>query len=107
MRKKELTEDMSPEQVASEVVRLRKDVNLLIVEMREVRVLKNSIDGDAFMDVDWVCKYLNISDRQLRRYKRAGLIIPTYIGRRCLYRSSEIKRFIDEVLGKRGVKWIK
>lgn len=60
--------------------------------------------ADPLIDSTSVCQFLGMSYRQLKNYKRRGEIVPVYNGRKCLYPTSEVRRFVEEVLKIKGHK---
>lgn len=63
----------------------------------DVRVIKNRqniIDGDPILNIGEVCHLLNISERQVRRYKDDGKLTGFLLGGRRLYRKSEVDAFV-------------
>lgn len=98
MTKTDIVDCLTSEDAQKLLLKLKEDVKIIHAEMRQLRSSQSVLDGDAFLDTASICSYLSISDRQLRRYKKDGLITPTYFGRKCLYRTSEVMRFMSDEL---------
>ncbi len=60
--------------------------------------------SDPLLDSATVCQFLSMSYRQLKTYKQRGQIVPLYNGTKCLYPTSEVRRFVQEVLKEKGHK---
>lgn len=58
--------------------------------------------ADPLIDSATVCQFLSMSYRQLKVYKQRGEIVPVYNGSKCLYPTSEVRRFVQEVLKVKG-----
>ncbi len=77
----------------------------LLIEMlrqlhAEIRVLKsrqNMIDGDPLLNMDEVCHILNVSDRQVRRYREENKLTGFLFGGRRLYRKSQVDAFVADM----------
>ena len=92
----------SNEELADMVLELRGQVRSLSREVRDLRELKNPLEDETFMDLEYVCRYLNLSIRHVYRYRQSGELAYVKIGRRVLFRTTEVKRFLDEVLSEKG-----
>ena len=74
-----------------EIVReIREDVSYM-------KRHRNMLCGMPVLEVDEVCDLLKMSDRQLRRYRTAGQLVGFRFGRRLLFSSAEITRFIERI----------
>lgn len=90
-------------QMQRELISLREDVDFIKEELERIRI-DVAFRNDALMDSAAVCRFLSISYRQLKIYKSRGEITALYNGSKCLYKTSEVRRFIDEVLMVKGRK---
>ena len=74
-----------------EIVReIREDVSYM-------KRHRNMLCGMPVLEVDEVCDLLKMSDRQLRRYRTSGQLVGFRFGRRLLFSSAEITRFIERI----------
>ena len=74
-----------------EIVReIREDVSYM-------KRHRNMLCGMPVLEVDEVCDLLKMSDRELRRYRTAGQLVGFRFGRRLLFSSAEITRFIERI----------
>lgn len=83
--------------------RLTQEVEHLKADLAKIRANANFLD-DPLLDSATVCQFLSMSYRQLKTYKQQGEIVPIYNGRKCLYPTSEVRRFVQEVLKVKGKK---
>lgn len=97
-----INEEITPEEAIKVLYVLREEVKIIKNDIRELRAISKCIDGDRFMSTKEVCYYLNISDRQIRRYVKSEELKATYFGRKVSYRQSEVIRFLNEVLLVKG-----
>ena len=74
-----------------EIVReIREDVSFM-------KHHRNMLCGMPILEVDEVCDLLKMSDRQLRRYRTSGQLVGFHFGRRLMFSTAEINRFIERV----------
>ena len=74
-----------------EIVReIREDVSFM-------KRHRNMLCGMPILEVDEVCDLLKMSDRQLRRYRTSGQLVGFHFGRRLMFSTAEINRFIERV----------
>ena len=74
-----------------EIVReIREDVSFM-------KRHRNMLCGMPILEVSEVCDLLKMSDRQLRRYRTSGQLTGFRFGRRLLFSSAEITRFIERI----------
>jgi hypothetical protein len=73
---------------------------------REIAAIRDNAEfmADQLLDSATVCQFLSMSYRQLKTYKQRGEIVPLYNGTKCLYTSSEVRRFVEQVLKVKGHK---
>ena len=82
---------MEPTEEILEIVReIREDVSYM-------KRHRNMLCGMPVLEVDEVCDLLKMSDRQLRRYRTSGQLTGFRFGRRLLFSSAEITRFIERI----------
>ena len=72
----------------------RLDENLEIVREKRHR---NMLCGTPVLEVSEVCDLLKISDRQLRRYCVSGQLTGFHFGRRLMFSTAEISRFVERI----------
>lgn len=74
-----------------EIVReIREDVSFM-------KHHRNMLCGMPILEVDEVCDLLKMSDRQLRRYRTSDQLVGFHFGRRLMFSTAEINRFIERV----------
>lgn len=74
--------------------------NIPIICAEDVSYMKrhrNMLCGVPILEVDEVCDLLKMSDRQLRRYRTSGQLVGFHFGRRLMFSTAEINRFIERV----------
>jgi hypothetical protein len=73
---------------------------------REIAALRGTAEfmADPLLDSATVCQFLSMSYRQLKTYKQRGEIVPLHNGSKCLYPTSEVRRFVEQVLKTKGRK---
>ncbi len=96
-------EELTHEQLTALVGRLSEDVQGLKQDFTAIRANAEFI-ADPLLDSITVCQFLSMSYRQLKTYKQRGEITPLRNGHRCLYPTSEVRRFVQEVLKVKGHK---
>jgi hypothetical protein len=104
MDKRDLhNEEPTHEQLTAWVRRLSDDIGRLDKELAAIRGNAEFM-ADPLLDSATVCQFLSMSYRQLKVYKQRGEITPLHNGSRCLYPTSEVRRFVQEVLKTKGRK---
>lgn len=78
------------EEILDIVREIREDVSYM-------KRHRNMLCGMPILEVDEVCDLLKMSDRQLRRYRSSGQLIGFRFGRRLMFSSSEITRFVERI----------
>lgn len=58
---------------------------------------RNMLCGTPILEVSEVCDLLKISDRQLRRYCVSGQLTGFHFGRRLMFSTAEISRFVERI----------
>jgi hypothetical protein len=96
-------EVISKERLPDIVARLHREVCQLKREIQEIKANADFLN-DPMLDSATVCQFLCISYRQLKTYKQRGDITPIYNGSKCIYPTSEVRRFVDNVLRVKGKK---
>ncbi len=97
------TGDLTHEQLVMLVGRLCEDVGTLKREFASIHA--NALFmADPLLDSATVCQFLSMSYRQLKTYKQRGDIVPLHNGTKCLYPTSEVRRFVEQVLKVKGHK---
>lgn len=61
----------------------------------------NSQLSDTWMDNTEVCELLQISPRTLQTYRNNGTLSYSQIGRKCYYKTADIKQLISQSLIKK------
>ena len=77
-----------------EILEIVKEIREDITYMKRHR---NMLCGMPVLEVSEVCDLLKTSERQLRRYRTEGLLTGFKFGRRLMFSSSEITRFVEQV----------
>lgn len=72
-------------------------VNEIREDITYMKRHRNMLCGMPILEVGEVCDLLKISERQLRRYRTEGLLTGFKFGRRLMFSSAEINRFIERV----------
>ena len=62
-----------------------------------LEIVREMLCGMPILEVDEVCDLLKMSDRQLRRYRTSGQLVGFHFGRRLMFSTAEINRFIERV----------
>lgn len=99
----EQKKDLTIRQMQEQLLLLRLEVDAMREELKMIKGDSQFLN-DPLMDSAAVCQFLCISYRQLKNYKSRGDITALRNGSKCLYRTSEVRRFIDEVLMVKGRK---
>jgi hypothetical protein len=94
---------MNTQHLTVVVERLSEDMERMKKEFAAIRGNAEFM-ADPLLDSATVCQFLGMSYRQLKTYKQRGEIVPLYNGTRCLYPTSEVRRFVNEVLKIKGHK---
>ena len=82
--------DTTLEEILEIVREIREDVSFM-------KHHRNMLCGMPILEVDEVCDLLKMSDRQLRRYRTSGQLVGFHFGRRLMFSTAEINRFIERV----------
>ena len=69
----------------------------IVREIREDVSFMKHHRNMPILEVDEVCDLLKMSDRQLRRYRTSGQLVGFHFGRRLMFSTAEINRFIERV----------
>ena len=77
-----------------EILEIVREIREDIAYMKRHR---NMLCGTPILEVSEVCDLLKISDRQLRRYRTSGQLVGFHFGRRLMFSTAEINRFIERV----------
>lgn len=77
-----------------EILEIVKEIREDIASMKRHR---NVLCGMPVLEVGDVCDLLKISERQLRRYRTEGRLTGFQFGRRLMFSSAEITRFVERV----------
>ena len=77
-----------------EILEIVREIREDIAYMKRHR---NMLCGTPILEVSEVCDLLKMSDRQLRRYRTSGQLTGFRFGRRLLFSSAEITRFIERI----------
>ena len=79
---------------SDEILEIVREIREDIAYMKRHR---NMLCGTPVLEVSEVCDLLKISDRQLRRYCVSGQLAGFHFGRRLMFSTAEINRFIERV----------
>lgn len=66
----------------------------------DIKVIKsrsNMLDGEPMLSFDEVCHVLNMSERQVRRFREEKKLVGFLVGRRRMYMNSEVLKFIEMI----------
>lgn len=66
-------------------------------DVRRLNSKTSMLDGDLLLSFDEVCQILNVSERQVRRYRETGKLTGFMLGGRRLYRKSEVDGFVERM----------
>jgi excisionase family DNA binding protein len=67
---------------------------LIAERVREALEANGSGDGSPWLSVEEAADYLGVSRRMVERRVKAGQIVPTYFGRRPLFRRDDLKQSV-------------
>lgn len=81
------------EERTEEILEIIKEIREDIAYMKRHR---NTLCGMPVLEISEVCDLLKISDRQLRRYRASGQLTGFQFGRRQMFTSAEITRFVKQ-----------
>ena len=77
-----------------EILEIVREIREDIAHMKRHR---NMLCGMPILEVDEVCDLLKMCDRQLRRYRTSGQLVGFHFGRRLMFSSAEISRFVERI----------
>ena len=77
-----------------EILEIVREIREDIAYMKRHR---NMLCGTPILEVSEVCDLLKISDRQLRRYCVSGQLAGFHFGRRLMFSTAEINRFVERI----------
>lgn len=77
-----------------EILEIVREIREDIAYMKRHR---NMLCGTPILEVSEVCDLLKISDRQLRRYCVSGQLTGFHFGRRLMFSTAEISRFVERI----------
>lgn len=77
-------------------LRLKQQVEDLSTQIEAVKKKFGSVEKEKWMDAQEVCLVLNISKRSLQSYREYGIIPCSFIGRKYVYKESDLARILTQ-----------